>query len=485
MQVTPASSSGGEIPLCVDLDGTLLRTDSLVEGILTLAKSGDLSLFLAPLWLWTGRAFLKDQIAQRAKIEPALLPYNQQLLSFLASERAMGRRLVLVTGANYRTADSIAEHLGVFDQIIAGDGQSRMTGTEKCERLRQEFSSGGYDYVGNSQADIPVWKDARSALLVNCPEKIARRARAQNNVTREFYDAPSAGRTWLRALRVHQWSKNLIVFLPVIASHQLFVPSVLGSAAWMFRCFCFMASGTYMFNDLMDLAVDRRHAVKRRRPFASGDLDARCGIVLAPSLMIAALALACLLPAGAFSLLAIYFATTTAYSYRFKQVMLVDVFILASLYTLRLIAGHAATDIRYSHWLLGFSIFFFLSLALLKRAAELRALPRTKGGAPGRGYVRRDLPMVENFGILSGGLAVMVLAMYITSPDVLILYKRPLLLHLLCPVVLYWLGRIWMLTHRGDMHHDPVTFALRDRTSFVVALIGIVIIIMATAPWLN
>lgn len=349
LPVTSNASLNVEPPLCVDLDGTLLRTDSLLEGVLAMARAGDAALLQTPLWLLRGRAFLKDQVAQRAELDPSALPYNEELLAYLRQQHATGRRIVLATGANHRIASCIAAHLGIFNQVIAGDDHSCMTGRQKCERLQQEFAVGGFDYAGNSDVDLTVWKAARKAVVVNCSRSVAERARSANNVEREFDDRPPTLRTWLRALRIHQWSKNLIVFLPVIASHQIFVAEVVARAVLMFACFCMMASGTYMLNDLLDMAVDRQHTLKKHRPFAAGDLDIRWGIVLVPVLTVAALALALLLPAGATALLTVYFVTTLAYSFRLKRVMLIDVFVLASLYTIRLVAGHAATGVRYSH----------------------------------------------------------------------------------------------------------------------------------------
>jgi 4-hydroxybenzoate polyprenyltransferase/phosphoserine phosphatase len=479
-----ASPGPGQVPLCVDLDGTLVKTDTLFEGLLLLLKRLDVNLLRLPFWLLRGRAHFKAQVAARAALDPASLPYNQELIEYLAEHRAEGRPVILVTGANQTTARSVADHLGIFDEVIAGDAATQLTGRRKAELLKTRYAATGFDYVGNSYADVPVWHAARESILVQCPRGAARRAREGGRVIQEFSSPAGSPRLWLRAMRPHQWAKNLIVFLPVIASHELRTWPVVAHALTIFICFCLMASGTYLLNDLLDLDSDRRHATKKHRPFAAGQLDLLQGGIACAAMITASLLLALTVPWAALAVLVCYAAMTLAYSFRFKQRVLLDVFLLAALYTIRLIAGHAATGIRYSHWLLGFSMFLFLSLALVKRAAELKNSRRGKSSQiAGRGYRITDLRMIENLGVMSGGLAVIVLAMYISSPDVLLLYQHPLLLHLLCPLVLYWIARVWMITHRGNMHGDPVVFALRDRVSYYVGIVAALVLIAATVSW--
>lgn len=471
-------------PLCVDFDGTLIKTDSLVECVLRMAKRFDADLLRAPLWLVRGRAYFKARVAQSVDLDPADLPYNYDLLEYLAERRAEGRTLVLVTGANEKIARSVAAYLGLFDEVIASDAERQMTGRHKAELLQAHYAATGFDYVGNSHADVAVWQAARESILVHCPPRVTRMAKQSACVTKEFAAPTGSFKAWLRAMRPHQWAKNLIVLLPVIAGHELQNPTIVAHALVMFICFCLMASGTYLLNDLLDLDSDRRHSTKKNRPFAAGRLNLLHGALLSVFLVASSLLLAAMVSWGGLVTLVCYSVMTLAYSLRYKQQMLVDVFLLAALYTIRLIGGHAATGIRYSHWLLGFSMFLFLSLALVKRAAEIKNSRRGKASfLAGRGYRITDLRMIENLGVMSGGLAVIVLAMYISSSDVLLLYKNPLLLHLLCPLVLFWIARVWMLAHRGQMHEDPVLFALRDRASYYLGVLAALILTAATVSW--
>lgn len=470
------------MPLCVDLDGTLVRTDLLFESFARLLKEKPLLAALAPLWLLGGRARLKREIASRVSLDAAALPYDERVLAHLREEKARGRRLVLVTASDAAPARAVADHLGLFDEVLASDGRSNLKAAAKAEALVARFGEKGFDYAGNEAADRPVWARARAAVIVSAPPALAAEVRARHAVAAEFpRRGGSRGAALLRLLRPHQWVKNLIVFVPLVTSHQIGQPLVLRDGVLAALAFCLGASAVYALNDLLDLHSDRRHATKRHRPLASGALPLAGGFALAPALFLAAFALAVPLPPAFAGVLALYIAASLAYSWRLKRTPLLDVFVLAGLYTLRLIAGHAATGIVYSDWLLAFSMFIFLSLALVKRFQELQGAETEPGGLiRGRGYRAEDLPLLTPLGAASGYLAVLVLALYVSSEQVRILYRRPTLLLLICPLFLYWISRVWMVAHRGRMTDDPIVFALKDAPSYLVGLLALAVVWLAT-----
>jgi 4-hydroxybenzoate polyprenyltransferase/phosphoserine phosphatase len=475
-------SLASKVPLCVDLDGTLVRTDTLHESLLHAIRREPSVLIRIPLWLLGGRAKLKREIAARGSLEPRVLPYHEGLLAYLREERAQGREIVLATAAHRSIAEAVAGHVGLFSTVLATDEAGNLKGEAKVERLKSEFGEKGFDYVGDSPADLPVWESAREAILVGAPAGTRRTLeRCGVTVTREF-EAP--GWNWRelrRALRIHQWSKNLLLFIPVRLAHRFPDEARVMAVLAAFLSFSLVASAVYLVNDLVDLDNDRAHPTKRQRPFASGAVPIRVGMLLAPILMASGLAVATLV-AGAFSaLLLLYVAVTTLYSFWLKRVALADVMTLAFLYTLRVIAGAVGAEVALSPWLLGFSIFLFFSLALVKRVSEIRLTKRAPVGVRGRGYqMDEDLPL-GMMGISSGYVASLVMALYMQSPEVSRLYARPEWLWPACPLVMFWISRIWLLTYRGEMPDDPILFAVRDFASY--ALLATVVTLITIAMW--
>lgn len=465
----------GNLPLCVDLDGTLIKSDLLVESALALLRRNPFFLLRMPVWLLRGRANLKRQIAKRASVDPALLPYREDLLAWLRAH-AGARELVLCTAADELLAEPVAVHLGCFDKVLASDGRSNLSGRRKAERLVREYGERGFDYVGNSHADLEIWAKSRNALLAGATPRLECQARKRFTVTHAFPGQQPTLHVWLKALRLHQWAKNLLVFLPLLAAHRFFDIAVFWRAIAAWAIFGLCASGVYVLNDLLDLAADRMHPRKKWRAFASGALPLAQGLIVNATLTIMAFAGALALSPLFALVLWGYWLLTNAYSLKLKRQAIVDVLVLAGLYTLRILAGAAATRIAPSFWLLAFSMFFFLSLAILKRYTELHA-QRQRGqlGTAGRGYHVDDLPLLTSLGVASGYLSVLVLALYIQSGNGMMLYRHPAWLWLWCPLLLYWVSRAWFIAHRGHMHDDPVVFALRDRVSRVVlALCGII-----------
>jgi 4-hydroxybenzoate polyprenyltransferase len=473
----------GEPPLCVDLDGTLVRSDLLFESLLALLRRRPLFSLWLPLWWARGRARLKHEIAQRASVDVTLLPYREELLMRLRAERARGRRLVLATASDGLLADSVARHLGVFDEIIASNGEVNLKGLVKRDALTTRFGERGFDYVGDAWADRVVWSSSRESWLVGVsPRTVAHLRSANPGVRVVVASAEGRASALFRALRLHQWVKNLLLFVPLVAAHRLFDRPALGRTAAGFLALGLVASGVYLLNDLVDLEHDRRHKHKRDRPFASGHLSLAAGAAFIPVLVLAGGTLAWAVSPALLAVVALYLATTTAYSFALKRIVMLDVLVLALLYTLRVFAGSVTADVVVSKWLLIFSIFLFLSLALIKRLAELQGL--RERGAPGdqtgRGYRPEDLEILASLGAASGYIAVVVLALFVSSDDVTKLYAHPSYLWAACPLLLFWVSRIWLLAHRGEVQSDPIVFAIRDRVSYAVAAAMAVILLAAS-----
>lgn len=463
------------MPLYVDLDGTLVRSDLLVESFFAMLRRRPWSVFAVPLWMAQGRAVLKARIAERATVDPKWLPYNEQLLEYLHEQRAAGRSLVLATSADETLARRVADHLGIFDDVLASDGSRNLSGRRKTEAILAR--SPVFDYAGNGRVDLAVWERARRAVVVEAPRAVVEAARRRPGIAHEVPRTPVDLATVLRAVRLHQWLKNLLVFVPPVAAHAIADPRILASAAIAFVCFGLVASATYLLNDLMDLPSDRRHPRKRMRPLACGRVSVLQAALASPALLLAGFALTLLLPPIFTGVLALYLVTTVAYSLRLKRVMMLDVILLAGLYTLRVLAGSAATLVAPSFWLLAFCMFIFLSLALIKRYTELVGLEETSSAtAHGRGYIADDRHIVRSMGVSSGFVAVLVLALYVDSDTVNAIYRHPEAIWLLCPLLLYWIARMWIKAHRGDMHDDPLVFALADRVSLGLALAGSLIL---------
>jgi len=467
-------------PLCVDLDGTLIRSDLLLETLLLLIKRNPLYLFLLPLWLLRGKAVLKVEIASRVTLKPAALPYNKEFVEWLRSERTAQRSIWLCTAASEPLARAVADHLGLFDGVLASDRSVNLAGTAKADRLVGQFGDGGFEYCGNERKDMAVWRRAAGAIVVNGTSRLETEASRSVRVVQTFPSNARPLEAMIRALRPHQWAKNLLIMVPLLAAHSAADPGSSVAALLAFAAFSLCASSVYLLNDLLDLEADRTHPRKSKRPFAAGDLPLLAGLAVAPLLLVAAVLIAAFLPPKFWLVLATYYAFTCAYSFALKGLVLIDALALAGLYTLRIIAGAAAVSVPLSFWLLLFSVFLFLSLAFVKRFAELDSLRKQRRlSAVGRGYHVEDLSLLQSLGTASGYLSVLVLALYINSPQIEVLYSRPKVIWMLCVLMLYWVSRIWMVAQRGKMHDDPVVFALKDRQSLGIGLLAAVVVALA------
>lgn len=468
-----ANWNQAKLTLVVDLDETLIRTDSLYESFWSACTAKWYTPLVATSAVMRGPLALKNALAQIANIDAARLPYNAEVLEVISDWRDRGGKVALVTASIQSTADAVAAHLGLFDEVHGSGAGVNLKGARKAAFLQENFGSGGYAYIGDAAADIPVWESASGAVTVNPSVNFRARVDALGKEATHLDAVPPKVRDYLRVMRPHQWLKNLLVFAPMFAAHEL-NSATLAQSVMAFVAFSLVASGTYVLNDLLDLAADRAHPRKRNRPFASGAVKVSHGTLMMPVLMAAGALTALMSGPALLALLAGYAALTTAYSFWLKRMVVIDICLLAVLYTMRILAGSVATGIPSSVWLLAFSTFFFFSLAAVKRQAEL--VDGAANGtvrAAGRGYQVTDEPIVSTIAVASGLVSVLVLALYTNSEPVRQLYSVPEVLWGVCLVLLFWNSRIAIMTHRGEMHDDPLVFAARDRVSYCcVAAVG-------------
>jgi 4-hydroxybenzoate polyprenyltransferase len=480
------------IPLCVDLDGTLVKSDTLVDSVLALARQKPAEILRIPSWIAQGKAQFKKLVTSSVTLDVEHLPYNRPLLEWLRAEHGAGRAIYLATAADRSLADRVADYLGIFAGVLASDGSTNLAGKNKLEAFREHFGE-RFCYIGNAKPDVELLCACESPMTANPHRALTVGLRRAGTVpATNFEDRSPALKSWLRAVRLHQWAKNVLIFVPLLLAHS-WHPTRIGAAVVAFFSFGLCASATYIVNDLLDIEADRRHPRKRRRPFAAGDLSAIAGLCAVFVLMAASFALAMLvprmiravpgthaelLPNNFLVWLLLYTVTTLTYSLYLKRILLVDVFVLSGLYTVRILAGSAATGVTISEWLGGFSVFFFLSLAFVKRFSELESLRERGGEVPaGRGYHVSDVEQLRAFGTGSMFAAVLVTTLYISNPQTSVLYEHAKRLWLVVPVLLLWLSQVWMLASRGEMHDDPVVWAITSRRSLLLGLV------MAAVVW--
>jgi 4-hydroxybenzoate polyprenyltransferase/phosphoserine phosphatase len=480
--------------LCVDLDGTLVKSDTLYDSALAVARHRPAAVLKFPAWILQGKATLKHHIAATIQLDVAHLPYNRDLLQYLEQQKAARRPIYLATAADADTAQRVADHLGLFTGVLASDGQLNLAGKNKLHAFQSRFGD-NFSYIGNALPDLPLLEHCQEPMVAN-PTSGLSAALRKSRITpvRIFEERVSPLKTWPRAIRIHQWAKNVLIFLPLLLAHN-WSRGLVAAALLAFLSFGLCASATYIVNDLLDLEADRQHPRKRRRPFASGDLSALAGLLVVMLFLATSFVLAMLVPHAVSSLspqftllrphyfllwLGVYLVTTLSYSLRLKRAVLVDVIVLSGLYTIRILAGSAATGVPVSAWLAGFSIFFFLSLAFVKRFAELENL-RERGGssASGRGYHVSDIEQLRAFGSSSGYASVVVLTFYISTLNAAQLYQHPNRLWLLVPVMLLWISRLWLQASRGQLSEDPVVYAITDRRSLLLGVLVVAIVLFA------
>lgn len=470
-------------PLVVDLDGTLLRTDSLYECSSKFILSHPLNFFIILSWLWKGIAYLKTKLFTHTHLDPTCLPFNQALLAWIKKQKQSGRRIILATATHEAFAKQISKHTGLFDLVLASSDSTNLKGIKKRDALVGLFGKRGFDYVGNSYADIPIWLAARKSYVVSSSQKFIVYLK---NIINIEYAFPSRSVSMIltiaKVLRLHQWIKNILIFLPLFAAQKFTDVTSVKQCFISFFLFGLTASSVYILNDISDIEDDRHHKYKRNRPFAAGDANLISGWIAWPCILIVAFSLSLIYFSWFFLIvLASYFIITLAYSFLLKKIAMLDVITLASLYTLRIIAGGASIDIDVTFWLLAFSIFVFLSLAFIKRYSEIMDshILSPKKPIRGRGYNPQDLQLVSTMGITSGYLSILILALYIQDPQTIRLYSSPQFVWLACPILLYWITYLWLLAHRGLMHQDPLLFAIQDKVSWIAGVLFVGVFALA------
>jgi 4-hydroxybenzoate polyprenyltransferase len=476
-----------KLPIAVDLDGTLIKSDTLIEATLILVKMNPLYVFVIPFWILRGRLFFKKEIFDRVELDYSCLPYEHQLIDWLKTCKKDGHKIELVSATPDLVARGVADFTEIFDDSFGSTNEVNLKGNNKRDFLDQRFGKNGYIYCGNSSDDLSVWQHCSQAVVVSAPRSVARKATKSSEIIFEINKSHNILRTFLKAIRIHQWTKNILIFIPLILGHQINQTTIL-AAFLAFISFSMCASSIYLINDLLDLSADRAHPDKKHRPLASGQLGLSWGVMLSIILVVGGICLAVELSRGFLITLIVYLFITNFYSTILKRIPIADVLVLASLYSIRLIAGSQASGVHTSTWLLSVSMFFFLSLAFMKRVSELKLLMQQHRNSTGRrnvrihdihihgrGYIIDDLQILTSMGAASGYLAVVLYAQYISDSAIRVMYTTPDLLWYICPILLFWISRAWLITNRGKMHSDPVAFALRDRGSYLsFAAVGII-----------
>jgi len=467
------------LPLVVDLDGTLIANDVLLETASRFISQHPLRGANVVRWLSAGKVTLKRELWSAAPVRVDRLQYHPELLAWLNQERATGRTMVLATAADERAAQAVADHLGIFDIVLGSHGDTNLRAAQKADALVARFGEQGFEYVGNHRDDLLVWRHASVAHVVG-DGALSGQAQAAAAGGRTFAPKQGSARQLVKALRPHQWVKNALIFIPLLAAHQVADVGSLLAAVLAFVAFSIAASSVYLLNDIADVENDRDHPTKRFRPFAAGTVSLAVGWALWPVLALGALVLAFGVSPLLGLVVSVYLVITAAYSFALKRKPVVDVLTLAMLYTIRIVAGAAAIDVELSEWMLSFSVFFFLSLALVKRVSELHRTRLSNTTTLGRGYRPDDLELLSSYGVTTSVTSALVFTLFVNDPGTARLYESPEMLWASIPVILAWLMRVWLLAHRGEMNEDPILFAIRDRVSVVCGLLIVVIFVLAT-----
>lgn len=466
----PDESLETSIPIVADLDGTLINTDLLHESVILLLKKNPLFIFLFPVWLLKGKVYFKTKLHQFVQINFPLLPYNKPLLDFLHKESAGGRQVILATASLQANATEIAKVFPIFS-LTHGTENLNLKGKNKLDVLLKLYGKAGFDYVGNSYSDLSIFEASRYSFLVSADKILEKRAKKVSNLQYIWKSRKNTFKDYLKAIRAYQWIKNILIFVPLVTSHSFNIGDFITTLEGFFA-FNLVASSGYLLNDLLDLDSDRAHARKRFRPVASGNLSIPVACILAICVFSAGMFLAAILNIQFLLMLASYFLLTLAYSLYMKKIALCDIFVLALLYSVRVIAGAILIGVSLSSWLVAFSTFLFLSLAFVKRYAELhRVADSAETTNKAREYSVSDLTLLQTMGIAAGFLSVIVFSLYLDSAEVALLYSRPKLMWIISFLFLFWISRVWLKAAHGEMTDDPIIYAVKDKTSYLLFLI--------------
>lgn len=474
-----------QIPLCVDLDGTLIKVDSILESAILVIKKRPLVLFFILFWILRGKNYFKSRITSIAIPDVSLFPYNDTIVEKIKEARVQGRRTVLSTATTENIAIAVSKHTDLFDETIFSSENHNNRSSNKSATLNEKFGEKQYDYIGNSYADLDVFRNCRKAILVTNSRSLIKKSRMINPDLEVIDEQINYFLKLIKELRLYQWIKNLLIFLPLLLAHEYYNLSGFTYAIIGFLCFSFTASFIYVINDLLDLEADRQHNCKKYRPFASGDLPPFSAFIIAFMMMLVSFYVSfAYLPQFFGYILLTYLILTTLYSFFLKKVVIADIIVLSMLYSIRIVAGGELTHVSLSKWFIAFSLFIFFSLAIVKRYTELyNIIQNNKTKAGGRGYVAGDIKLLLSLGTSSGYLSVLIILLYIFSPEIIQLYNTPILLIPVAIVLLAWISRMWFLATRGEMNEDPVVFTAKDKYSYLLFGVMIIFVIGAMLKW--
>ncbi len=457
--------------LIVDLDGTLIKTDMLHESFWSSVKRNPSTAFLALISLVYGKAALKDRLSATSDVNVATLPYNRSVIKYIEEHRLEGGKSVLITGSSQAYADKVSGYLKLFDEAYGTRDGNNLTGKAKRDFIHDFLGFKSFSYIGNSRDDLHVWRHANKVITVNTSKRIRKEAEGIGKPSEHLLTDDVSAISYFKLMRTYQWLKNMLIFLPILAAHQLDRDNIITGLLGFFS-FSLVASSVYVLNDLLDLGHDRSHPRKRSRPLAAGDLSIANALLLMPVLLLFGFGIGAVLGFSFVLVLTLYLILTTLYSVKFKTIAVLDIVLLGALYSLRVFAGGVSSDIKLSFWLIAFSTLFFLALAAVKRQAELiDTLQRGADHLAGRGYETADLPIINMVGLVSGFAAVQVLALYVNSEKVQELYMTPEALWGVCCILLYWVIRIVFVTNRGLMTDDPILFTVKDKVSYACLIL--------------
>ena len=466
--------------LVVDLDRSLIRSDMLYETFWS-AFSINWRIFLRAFFLiFTSRLKLKDYLYRQSDVDVATLPYNKKVMAIIRARQAMGHKIVMATATHHQLAKKIASHLGLFDDVHGSD-QTNLRGQHKADAILNAYPEASIEYIGDHTTDLQLWRKSDRAISVDAGPRLRRQIEDIGIAFEHLDTAPKTGLALIKSLRLYQWSKNALVFVPMIASHE-FTLEVFLLSIMAFVSFGMIASCMYIFNDLCDLKSDRVHDRKKNRPFASGMARIDQGLFLGLGMSLSGLVLASFVSIQFFYCMLVYLSVALSCSVYLKRILIVDLLALACLYAIRIIGGGLAAEIMISFWLLVFSVFFFFSLATIKRMAELISLTqKSQQRVVGRDLHTSDIPVITHLATSSGFVSVLVFTLYLNSPEVKLLYSSPTFLGGICLVLAYWISRLAIVTQRGQMHDDPLIFALKDRISYIC--LTIILLLLVIGAW--
>ena len=455
--------------ICVDLDGTLVHTDTLYELCILALKQNLLLIFVIPIWLFRGKAFFKAKLSSCAEIPTETLLYNDAVLEYLKKKKTGGASLYLVTASHQNIANAVAKYLGFFTDQFGSTEHNNIKGKNKADFLNEKFGEFGYEYIGNDDSDLSVWKSSSRAVVVSDSGHLFEKAKKINKDVTSLPALTKSGfKSYLKLMRPHQWVKNVLILLPLVLSHSFTDVDKVLLSVYGFILFSLTASGIYIFNDLVDISNDRVHPVKSKRPLAAGEVSVVHGVMLGLLLWTVSLTVAYLKFDYLFLILLGYIVLNFLYSFLLKRLVLVDVVVLAGFYIIRIITGAVIIKVALSFWLITFSLFVFFSLALVKRYSEIALYTQDSTEVKGRGYLREDEFITTILGVASGLVSVLVMALYIHDDRTRIMYSDSNWLWLTIPALLYWVSRLWLLAHRKLLTEDPIRFAIRDKESYLI-----------------